>query len=114
MTERVYLGGVTNTTLHLENDGTIHVEERQDCEAILEDNQRKRDHRFGSARGAVAEEAFQIPMTLVLQWQRDCGAAMFSDEHMAYMNRKLSEPEFAKLSTSTTRRDPRIVMTGMR
>lgn len=114
MTERVYLGGITNTTLHLEDDGTIHVEEKQDCQPILEANQRKRDHRFGGRRGAVAEEAFDIPMTLVLKWQRECGAAMLSDEHMAYMNRKLREPEYAKLTTSPARRDPRVVMTGLR
>lgn len=114
MTERVFLGGFTNTTLHYESDGTLVVEEKQDCEPILEANQRKRDHRFGRKRGAVAEEAFDIPMTLALKWQRECGAAMLSDEHMAYMNRQLASPEYAYLGCAPKQRDPHIQMTGLR
>ena len=46
MAERVYLGGVTDTVLHAETDGSVIIEERQDCGDILDRNQKGRDHRF--------------------------------------------------------------------
>lgn len=113
MAERIYLGGMTDTVIHQEADGTIVVEERQDCQAILDANARKRNERFHAGSG-FAQEAFDIPMTEVLRWQIECGAPMFSAEHMAYMDAKLRMPEFAKLATAPTLRDPHIIVKGSR
>jgi hypothetical protein len=115
MADRTYLGGFTNTVLHEESDGTLIVEERQDCQSILDANQRKRDQRFDSwSPGGNFQEAFDVPMVEVLRWQRECGAAMFSEEHMAYMDAKLREPAYAKLATAPRVRDPHIIMRGTR
>lgn len=115
MAERTFLGGVTNTTLHQESDGTLIVEEKQDCEGILEHNKRARNERFSanSPMGTV-QEAFNIPMTFVLQWQRECGAQMFSDEHMAFMDRKMQSPEFSGFIAAPKTRDAHIIIKGAR
>lgn len=112
MTERIHLGGMTNTTVHIETDGTIHVEEKQDAQAILDRNQQKRDHRFSGS--GDFREAFDIPMVLVKQWQKECGARMLSDEHMAYMNAKLREPEFRYLNSAPPMRDAHVIVKGAR
>lgn len=115
MAERDYLGGVTDTVLHWESDGTLIVEERQDCTAILDKNARKRNERFDSwsPEGTVREE-FDIPVILMDKWQKECGALMFSDEHMAYVDKQLKSPEYAYLTTAPTTRDPHIIITGAR
>jgi hypothetical protein len=110
MAEKLYLGGFTNTVLHKETDGTVIVEERQDCEPILDANQRKRDHTFG--HGGDFQEAFDVPMVEVLRWQRECGALMFSPEHMAYMEKHLRMPEYAYLNTAPKQRDAHVRVRG--
>ena len=115
MTDRLYLGGVTDTVIHTETDGTVIVEERQDCEDILAHNARSRNHRFSSMSPEGGfQEAYNIPMTFVLKWQRECGAAMLSDEHMAYMDRMIRSPEFKGFNAAPTVRDPRIIIRGAR
>ena len=115
MTEKYRLGGVTNTTVYQESDGTIHVQEFQDCQSILDSNQAKRDHRFDSwsPLGTVREE-FQIPMVLVEKWRQECGHPMFSEEHMAYMDRELKKPEYAYVSAAPKMRDPHVIVRGAR
>lgn len=112
MAERLYLGGFTDTVLHRETDGTVIVEERQDCASILDANHRKREHSFGHA--GEFQEAFDVPMVEVLRWQRECGADLFSDEHMAYMESKLRMPEYKNLTTAPKVRDPHIKIRGAR
>jgi hypothetical protein len=113
MTERIHLGGFTNTTLHLEEDGSLTIEEIQDVEPLLDQNARKRNERFAGGSGEF-QEAFDIPMTLVLQWQRECGLPMLGEGHMAYMNAKLKQPEYAYLTTAPKLRDPHILIKGAR
>lgn len=113
MAERDYLGGFTNTVIHHEADGSVVVEERQDAEPIIDRANSKRNSRFAGKSGDFQEE-FDVPMVLVLAWQRECGAQMFSDEHMAYMNAKLRSPEYAYLSLAPKLRDPHILITGSR
>lgn len=113
MADRDYLGGFTNTVIHRESDGTVIVEERQDAEPILNRNARKRNERF-AGKSSDFQEEFDIPMVLVLAWQRECGAQMFSEEHMAFMNMKLRSPEFQYLTTAPKMRDPRVLISGAR
>lgn len=114
MSERISLGGVTNTEV-IFDDGKIHVVEQQDCQAILDSNQRKRDHRFDSwsPEGTVREE-FQIPMTVLWQFKLECGHDLFTPEFDAYMNHKLAQPEFKYLVAAPTMRDPHIIIKGAR
>lgn len=113
MAEHVFLGGMTNTTLHLESDGTIHIEEKQDCQAILDANQAKRDHRFHGGTGDF-QESYDVPATLVWKWHLECGAPLFSKEHMAYVDKKLKSPEYALLSTCPRTRDAHVIVKGLR
>jgi hypothetical protein len=115
MADRDYLGGPTNTVLHWESDGTLHVEERQDSQAILDKNARLRNERFDSwsPEGTVREE-FNVPLVVLLQFQKECGHRMFSREYDEYMDKKLKAPEFAYLVSAPKMRDPHIIMKGAR
>jgi hypothetical protein len=114
MTERINLGGMTNTTVHIETDGTIHVEEKQDCQAILDSNQRKRDHRFDSwSPEGFVQEVAEIPEVEYLKMCRKIGQQPFSTPDIA-MELILRDPEFAKCLTAPKLRDPRIRMRGAR
>lgn len=115
MTERIHLGGFTNTTIHRESDGTVIVEEKQDCQSILDANARKRNERFsGASPDGFVQEAFDIPMVLVHRWQLECGHRMYSKEHMEYMNQRLKLPEFSYLVSAPKVRDPHIIIKGAR
>lgn len=114
MTERINLGGITNTTLHLETDGTIHVEEKQDCQAILDANQRGRDHRFDArSKDGFYEEVATIPMVPYLDACRKANQQPFAVPDLV-MESMLRAPEYAKFLSAPKSRDPRIRMTGVR
>lgn len=114
MAERINLGGVTNTTVHFETDGTVIVEEKQDCAGILDSNQRQRDHRFDawSPEGTVQEVA-EVPMTEYLKKCREINQTPFASPDVA-MELILKDPQFAKFLTAPKLRDPHIRMRGAR
>lgn len=113
MADRIYLGGMTNTVLHCEADGTIVVEEQQDAQSILDQNARKRNERFAGKSGDF-QETFDVPMVLLIRWQQECRHPMFSEEHMAYVDAKLRMPEFQYLTVAPKLRDPHIIINGAR
>jgi hypothetical protein len=115
MSDKLFLGGITNTMIHQESDGTIIVEESQDVQGILDRNQRKRDHRFSgySPEGFVREE-FDIPLVVLQQLQKECGHRMFTPEFDDYMDAKLRSPEFKYLLSAPAVRDPHIIIKGTR
>lgn len=114
MGERVNLGGVTNTTLHYEADGSLTVEEKQDCEGILDHNQRGRDHRFDSySPSGDFQEVANIPMVPYLDKCREIGQTPFASPDIA-MELILRDPQYAKFLSAPKVRDPRIRMKGMR
>lgn len=114
MGERVYLGGVTNTTLHFETDGTMHVQEMQDCQDILDSNQRGRDHRFDAySPDGFVQEVAEIPMVPYLQKCREIGQTPFASPDIA-MELILKDPQFAKFLSAPKVRDPHVVIKGAR
>ncbi len=115
MAERVYLGGVTNTTLHLETDGTIHVEEKQDAQGILDYAAAGRNNRFSadSCDGFMRHEA-EIPFTVFQDECQKRGVVPFSPESDLVMESILMNPAYAKFRAAPTIRDPRIIMKGAR
>lgn len=114
MAERLDLGGVTNTTLHYESDGTLIVEEKQDCESILEHNQRGRDHRFSAASpSGDFHEVANIPMVPYLDKCREIGQAPFAQPDIA-MELILRDPQYAKFHSAPKVRDPRVIIKGAR
>lgn len=114
MTQHIPIGGVTNTTLHIESDGTLIVEEKQDCQAILDRNQVKRDHRFDarSPEGFVHEVA-EIPMVPYLDKCREIGQQPFAQPDVA-MELILKDPSFAKFLSAPKVRDPHVIIRGKR
>lgn len=115
MADRIYVGGVTNTVLHFESDGTIITEERQDCEGILDYAKAGRDNRFDaeSCDGMLRHEA-EIPMTVLIEECRKRGVTLFSKESDLVIEYILAAPEYAAFRAAPKVRDPRIIMRGIR
>lgn len=117
MAEKHFLGGVTNTTLHIESDGTTHIEEKQDCETILEANAAERNHRFSAAspEGGIYGHA-RVPIVILLQWAREAGLGnnIYGREFEPVMEKKLLDPQYAKFLIAPTLRDPHIIIKGAR
>lgn len=115
MADKIYVGGVTNTVLHLESDGTIITEERQDCEGILDYTHAARNNRFDadSCDGMLRHEA-EIPMTVLIEECRKRGVTPFGPDGDLVIEYILSAPEYAKFRAAPTVRDPRIIMRGVR
>lgn len=114
MTERIHLGGITNTTLHIEANGAITVEEKQDCQAILEANQRGRDHRFDArSKDGFYEEVATIPMVPYLDACRKAQQQPFAMPDLV-MESMLRDPQYAKFLSAPKVRDPHVRMRGVR
>lgn len=115
MTERVYLGGVTNTTLHIETDGVMHVEEKQDVEGILHYAHAAREYRFDahSCEGMLRHEA-EIPFTVYQEECRIRGVVPFGAESDMVVAAILADPKYAGFRAAPKIRDPRIIMKGAR
>ncbi|MES2958460.1 MAG: hypothetical protein V4792_09740 [Pseudomonadota bacterium] len=113
MAERTYLGGITNTVLHSESDGTLIVEERQDCESILDHCAAMRNERFSDA-GTEFRELCTIPMTVLLEWCREAGVSPLSNEADFVIEKKLRDSMYAKLRSGPTVRDAHIIIKGAR
>jgi hypothetical protein len=114
MAYRQYLGGITDTVIHTETDGTTYIEERQDCEAIFDLNQRKRDHRYSSAspEGFVHEIA-NVPMVIYQQKCQDIGQQLFAEPDIA-MELILKDPAYSRCLAAPKVRDPHIIIRGAR
>ena len=113
--QKHHLGGVTNTTLHIESDGVMHVEEKQDCEPILNYAAASRNNRFGAniCDGMLRHEA-EIPQVVYLAECRRIGVVPFSKEGDQAIENIIRDPMYALFRTAPTQRDPRIVMKGVR
>lgn len=115
MPGKEFLGGVTNTTLHFEADGTLHVEEKMDCEPILDYTHAARNHRFDaySPDGDFKHEA-EVPAVVYVDECRKRGVAPFSKEGDVVMEWILAQPQYAKFLAAPKVRDPRVRIKGLR
>lgn len=117
MAERDYLGGVTNTTLHFEDDKMI-VEEVVDAEPILDFAHAARNHRFDSnACDGMLRHEGEIPWPVFLEECRKLGLphTVFGTEiGDKIIDSILSNPAYAKFRAAPVQRDPRIRMRGSR
>lgn len=115
MADKEYLGGVTNTTLHFEADGTMHVEEKQDCEPILEYTKAARDHRFdATVCDGMLRHVAEIPMVEYIKWCREAKVRLWSKEADLIVEKKLADPAYAMLRAAPTLRDPHVIIKGLR
>jgi hypothetical protein len=114
MADKDFLGGVTNTTLHYDTDGTVTVEEKLDVQSILDHNQRGRDHRFSatSPEGNFREVA-NVDMVTYLNKCREIGQQIFAEPDVA-MELILADPAYAKLRSAPSVTDPHIIIRGAR
>lgn len=115
MAHSEFLGGVTNTTLHFETDGTLHVEEKQDCEPILDFTHAARNYRFdASTSKRDMRHVAEVPMVEMIRWAREAGVGIFSREMSVILEKKLQDPQYTKFLAAPKQRDPRIIITGLR
>lgn len=117
MGDRNYLGGVTNTVLHTETDGTMHVEERQDVEPILDYAAAGRNSRFsGDAMDGMMRHEAEIPFVVFQEEcrKRNVPCMLDSEQGNLVIEAILADPKYAKFRAAPTTRDPRIIMRGAR
>ncbi len=115
MSDRALIGGITNTVMHIETDGTIHLEDKQDVEPILHYAQAARDHRFSAdACGGMLRHEAEIPFVIFQDECKKAGCMPFSKESDLVMERILVDPKYARFRASPKVRDPRIIMRGAR
>ena len=116
MSEREFLGGVTNTTLHFETDGTMHVEEKQDVEPILEYTAAARNNRFSAnALDGMLRHEGEIPFTVFQEECRIRGIpAHFGPEADAVIEAILRDPKYANFRAAPPQRDAGIIIKGLR
>ncbi len=115
MADKEFIGGVTNTTLHFEADGTLHIEEKQDCEPILEYTAAARNHRFdANVCDGMLRHVAEIPMVEYIKWCREANVPLWSKAADLIVEKKLADPAYAKLLAAPTLRDPHIIMKGAR
>lgn len=117
MADSEFLGGVTNTILHTEADGTLHVEEVQDVEPILNYTHAARNHRFDAnvMDGMMRHEA-EIPFVV---FQEECKRrgvvpSLGSKEADLVIEAIMADPKYAAFRAAPVTRDPRIRMRGAR
>lgn len=117
MADKTFLGGVTNTVLHTEADGTFHIEERQDVEGILNYTHAARNHRFSaeSLDGMLRHEA-EIPFTVFQEECKKRGVvpSLGSKEADLVIEAIMADPKYALFRAAPTVRDPRVIMRGVR
>lgn len=122
MAERLYLGGVTNTVIHTETDGTVHVEERQDCEPILDWTQALRNQRFGADTSDIGQYEAEVPVTVYLKKAKEVLGVdhatavrlLGTDQGQMVIELILRDPENKNLLVAPKLRDPRVIMKGLR
>lgn len=122
MAERAYLGGLTNTVVHTETDGTIHIEERQDCAPILDWTKALRNQRFGGESSDFGQYEGEVPMVVYMkEAKRILGvdhagaiAALGNDQGQLVIEAIMRNPEYAHLRVAPNLRDPRVIMKGLR
>ena len=115
MAEKVFIPGTVDAVMHLETDGTIHVNHVQNCEGILDYTHAARNHRYSamSPEGFVAHVA-EVPAVVLMEWAREANIGLFSDEMSIIMEKKLQLPEYAHLLAAPKLSDARIRMTGLK
>ena len=113
MGDRFHIPGAVDAVMHLETDGTLHVEHVQDVEGILDYAKAGRDNRYSamSPEGFVAHVA-EVPVVVLMEWAKEAGCGIFSNEMSVVMEKKLQDPAYAYLLAAPKLADPRIIMRG--
>ena len=115
MADKHFIDGAVPAVMHLETDGTLHVEHVQDVEPILEYTQAARNNRYSgmSGEGFVGHVA-EIPFVVAMRWAQEAGVRVLSPEWEKIAEQKLRDPDWRNLLAAPTLRDPHIIMRGSR
>jgi hypothetical protein len=108
--------GYTASVIHTETDGTVHVEEKQNVEPILDYCEAGRNTRFNApdtVDGMFRHEG-EIPFVVFQEECRLRGVVPFSPESDLVMEYILAAPKYAKFRAAPTVRDPGIIIKGRR
>lgn len=115
MADKVYLPGAVDAIMHIESDGVIHVEHKQDVESILNYTHAGRNHRFdANSPEGFAQHYAEVPAVVLMEWAREAGVGLLSNEMSVIMEQKLRDPANAKFLAAPKLRDPRVIMKGLR
>ena len=115
MADKIFIPGTVDAVMHVESDGVIHVEHVQDVGPILDYTHAARNYRFDamSTEGFVGHVA-EVPAVLLMEWAREAGVGLFSNEMSVIMEMKLRDPQYAKFLAAPKLRDPHVIMRGLR
>ena len=80
-----------------EEDGKVHVHRSQNVSGIIEHNKIQSELQPNSFGHDGMRYVGEVPFVVVEIWQKECGARIGSDEFMAYVKKKLMDPDFKKL-----------------
>ena len=113
MAERILIPGAVDAVMHCETDGEITVEHVQDVEGILDYTHAARNNRYSalSPDGFVGHVA-EIPFVVAQEWAREAGVGVLSNEMSFIIEKKLQDPDFAKLLAAPKLNNPHIIMRG--
>jgi len=93
---------LTNTTdyIHLDGTGKAVIESIQDCEPVLDYNAEMAE--FFNKKGDWWRIG-SVPLSVCMEWSKECGAKPFTREWQAYAKKKLHESENRKLNPNRIR-----------
>ena len=93
-------GGVT--TYFRYRDGQYEYKTSEDVSDLLTATQRARTNESGNWRGDMHHYA-SIPITLWMEWWKECGGNPGAKHNAKFLKRKLNDPEFRNLRTKSGR-----------
>jgi hypothetical protein len=79
----------------IEQDGKLHVQRRQDVQAIIDQNKREADFLPSMHGEAAYRKVGSIPFVVAEEWAKECGAAIGTKEFALYCKKKLLDGDFA-------------------
>lgn len=91
--------GVTEY-IYLDGSGKAVIESIQDCEPVLDYNAQMAE---GFDKKSDYWRVGSIPLSLCLEWSKECGAKPFTKEWTAYAIKKVNDPDYAKLNPNRIR-----------
>lgn len=79
----------------IEQDGKLHVQRRQDVQAIIDQNKIEAEIMPSMYGEAAYRKVGSIPFVVAEAWAAECGAAIGTKEFAAYCKKKLMDGDFA-------------------
>lgn len=93
--------GVVTTDFHYHADDTFTINSYQDVEPVLDQNKRLQNLNDGYSPSREFRRLASIPLVVWQQWQKE-GMPRFGYERKAWIRKKLADPDWQWLRTSST------------